>query len=276
MPVFIERFLLPLLVSIVVLFTISNVFKLDWHQRVSFALAVLFLAYFISHTVHKKAKADPRLPELTSVPPESRQQQSSAVGTATTHPQSTQSTSGNMSPLIHGSGNKVVINPPDRKTETPMVAILEIALLGEVQEGAAILVQVVFSNTGKAIARSVHQQTSVVSTDLPKFDPAFSDLRARLSGKNASDLPPGVSKSMKTPIPIFTGTDGRAHTGPLDIGSARDIVQGRRRIGVAGVFRYSDDNGHSFETTYCAVYNPLKHPFFDECAEGNRSHVSIP
>lgn len=274
MPFFIERFLLPLLVSILGSLVISNVLTFDWHQRVSVALAVFSVAYFISHTVHKKARSDPRVSELTGVPSESGQQQSSADGSAT-YPKSSQSTSGNMSPLIHGSGNKVIINPPGHKAETPIVAILEIALLGEVQQGRTVLVQVVFSNTGKAIARSVHQQTAVVSMDLPKFDPPFSDLRARLSDKSASDLPPGVSKSMKTPIPI-TGSDGRAHAGPLDIASARDIIQGRRRIGVAGVFRYSDDVGHTFETTYCAVYNPLKHPFFDECAEGNRSHVSIP
>lgn len=55
MPVFLERFFVPLCVAAVG-FLVLNQFNLDRHQRGSLLIAVIALAYFASHTVFKAAQ----------------------------------------------------------------------------------------------------------------------------------------------------------------------------------------------------------------------------
>jgi len=66
-PVFFEKFLLPAFAAIVVLVAITNPMGFDWQQRVSGALAVIFLAYFAAHTLHlNQNKPNPNLPVVKS------------------------------------------------------------------------------------------------------------------------------------------------------------------------------------------------------------------
>jgi hypothetical protein len=52
-PVFLEKFVLPLLAAAFIGVILLNPFKLDWQQQLSLAIAVVALAYFFAHSVHK-------------------------------------------------------------------------------------------------------------------------------------------------------------------------------------------------------------------------------
>lgn len=53
MPIFLERFVLPLFAGAVILLAIANPMKFDMVQRVTGTLALIFAAYFVAHTVYK-------------------------------------------------------------------------------------------------------------------------------------------------------------------------------------------------------------------------------
>jgi hypothetical protein len=53
-PIFLERFLLPLLAGVVILIAVTNPMGFDLTQRITGAVALLCAAYFIAHTVYKK------------------------------------------------------------------------------------------------------------------------------------------------------------------------------------------------------------------------------
>jgi hypothetical protein len=50
MPIFLERFILPILATLVTGVCVFNPWKWDWHQRVSLFLGVACLAYFFAYT----------------------------------------------------------------------------------------------------------------------------------------------------------------------------------------------------------------------------------
>jgi hypothetical protein len=50
-PIFLEKFILPLLVVLVAALAITNPMKFDVVQRITGALAIIFIAYFASHTL---------------------------------------------------------------------------------------------------------------------------------------------------------------------------------------------------------------------------------
>jgi hypothetical protein len=60
-----ERYILPICATVVFGLTILNPLKLDWQQRISLAIAISALAYFVGHTIRKPATAptqpDPRI-----------------------------------------------------------------------------------------------------------------------------------------------------------------------------------------------------------------------
>jgi|GEM_PF-6622316 len=266
--IFIGRFFLPLLVAVIAVFVFNNIYKFDWHQRISLGVGILTIAYFASHTLHKSSQEKEAAETATPAPP-------STSSTSPSPAPGSQTTKGNHSPIVQGNGNSVVINPATTSRETPITAVQHIAILAAIREGELLTVEIAFSNIGKGIARSVHQQTVVESTDNATFDPQWTTLRSTLNPLISSDLPQGVVKSVKTPVPVLRHGDERPHAAPLPKDQAKQILSGRRKIGVAEVFRYSDEDGHKFETTYCAVYNPVKHPFFDECPGGNRTHMAV-
>jgi hypothetical protein len=52
-PLWLERYILPICATIVFGALILNPFKIDWQQRVSLFVAVSAFAYFLAHTIHK-------------------------------------------------------------------------------------------------------------------------------------------------------------------------------------------------------------------------------
>jgi hypothetical protein len=72
-PIFIERFLLPLFAAAVILLALSNPMGFDTTQRITGALALIFAAYFVAHTLHKwPARVAPPPPpkvEVEALPP---------------------------------------------------------------------------------------------------------------------------------------------------------------------------------------------------------------
>ena len=71
MPLWLERYILPICAAIVFGVCILNPFKFDWQQRLALFVAISAFAYFIAHTAHRpktmvsaKAAPDPRIDVL--------------------------------------------------------------------------------------------------------------------------------------------------------------------------------------------------------------------
>ena len=89
MPVFIERFVLPILAAIVMGGCVLNPWKWDWTQRISLILSMIFLAYFFAYTSYQGGS------ETTKTP----------VVPATTRVSGDARTTGDNSPANTGDGN---------------------------------------------------------------------------------------------------------------------------------------------------------------------------
>ena len=59
MPLWIERYLIPICAVIVFGLVILNPLKFDWQQRLSLLIAISVFAYFLAHTVHKPKAGSP-------------------------------------------------------------------------------------------------------------------------------------------------------------------------------------------------------------------------
>ena len=102
MPIFLERFVLPCLATLLAGGIVINQMKLDWHQRVSLGIATIALAYFAGHTLYKKsAIARPAPP--TSIPGES------VPGNIRME------SHGDNSPNVLNNQGSVTINAPDKE-----------------------------------------------------------------------------------------------------------------------------------------------------------------
>jgi hypothetical protein len=110
MPVFIERFVLPILSAIIVVVILLNPFKWDSRQRFSLLIAAIAFAYFCAHSSYRKTQAPqntgattpavlPAAPQGLPVPPAGN-----VTGNVTTN--------GPNSPVVSGNGNSVSI--PDQ------------------------------------------------------------------------------------------------------------------------------------------------------------------
>jgi hypothetical protein len=104
MPVFLERFVLPILATLVVAVIFLNPLKFDRQQQLSLLLAVVGIAYFVGHTLHKNKALAPA-PTAASAPAQPPKKSGDAT------------TSGPDSPAITGDGNTVNSNqsPPPKK-----------------------------------------------------------------------------------------------------------------------------------------------------------------
>ena len=79
-PVFLERFVLPLFAASVGLLAWSNPMGFDTTQRVTGAITLVFAAYFVGHTVYKGIPKNPPIPApAVSTPPPLTQQQERLV-----------------------------------------------------------------------------------------------------------------------------------------------------------------------------------------------------
>lgn len=71
MPIFIEKFLLPILGAVVVAYILINPMKLNWVQRTSLAVAVGAFAFFLAYSLHlynKASKNDEIIPTPAPTP----------------------------------------------------------------------------------------------------------------------------------------------------------------------------------------------------------------
>ena len=113
-PIFLERFVLPVLAATVIAVIVLNPFKLDWQQRISLLAGVLALAYFAGYTLHK-GKSEPTPATHASVPAATAPAEASkASGDA--------KTSGSQSPAVTGDGNNIKYDDsshPEKTTEPP-------------------------------------------------------------------------------------------------------------------------------------------------------------
>jgi hypothetical protein len=98
MPVFLERYVLPILVALVVGVCVFNPWKWDWHQRISLFLGVTFLAYFFSYTSHRSKKETP----------------ASATGLAIEAPAQVNQEAGDCSANANGDNNSQSVNCDDK------------------------------------------------------------------------------------------------------------------------------------------------------------------
>lgn len=69
-PIFVERFLLPLFAAAVVVLALTNPMGFDWIQRVTGSLALILLAYFVAHSIYKNPLAKPAGPTSNPTPTE--------------------------------------------------------------------------------------------------------------------------------------------------------------------------------------------------------------
>jgi hypothetical protein len=103
MLIFVERFILPLLVACIATFVLVNVYKWDWQQRGSFFVALFCFAYFVAYSV---TKPTPPAPPITSAPVEPMPPREPAKQQP---PIVNQNSSGNGSPNVQGTQGDVKI-----------------------------------------------------------------------------------------------------------------------------------------------------------------------
>src|SRR6266480_134956 len=60
-PIFIERFVLPICAAACLLLVVTNPMDFDWKQRISGSLAIIFTAYFASHTLYRRNLRQPEV-----------------------------------------------------------------------------------------------------------------------------------------------------------------------------------------------------------------------
>src|ERR1039458_1988835 len=105
MPIFLQRFVLPILAFLVTGICLLNPWKWDWQQRLSLCLGVIFLAYFFAYTSFRGQPATVQIPAPVVEP-------SQKTGNA--------ATSGDNSPAVTGNGNNIQYDQsshPEKKPE---------------------------------------------------------------------------------------------------------------------------------------------------------------
>lgn len=110
MPVFVEKIVLPVLAAVVMGLILLNPLKFDWPQRISLFIAVVAVAYFLSHTLHLRSESL-RLSQQAPISTPARDQ---STGNA--------ATTGTKSPAVTGNDNKITYQEPsdtDKKKTKP-------------------------------------------------------------------------------------------------------------------------------------------------------------
>jgi hypothetical protein len=108
-PVFLERFILPALATVLIGVILLNPLKFDWQRQVSLAIAVVALAYFVGRTVqaHNETRNSNKAPGAT-------EQQSTPPQTPL-HVSGPATTSGEGSPAVTGDGNTITYGADGKK-----------------------------------------------------------------------------------------------------------------------------------------------------------------
>jgi hypothetical protein len=105
--IFLERFVLPILATLVVGIILLNPFKFDRQQQISLFLAVVLVAYFVGYTIHKNQKHS-----VTSLPLEPP---------SVAQPEPVNKTYGPQSPIMpNNSGTVKITNEPSEGGSPPV------------------------------------------------------------------------------------------------------------------------------------------------------------
>jgi hypothetical protein len=107
MPVFLEKFVLPVLAAAVIAVIAINPLKLDWQQRISLSVGVLGLAWFAARTVYLNSRFEPPVNSPVATSP---------VIAVPTSPTSNQ-TFGPQSPIIQNNRGSITITNEETKTD---------------------------------------------------------------------------------------------------------------------------------------------------------------
>jgi hypothetical protein len=103
MSIFLERFILPLLVAVVMGVCVFNPWKWDLHQRISLSVAAIALAYFVGYTL---TSGKPAVSPITGSTPIAQP--------------SVNTTNGPQSPIMpDNSGNVTITNDNSNPKEPP-------------------------------------------------------------------------------------------------------------------------------------------------------------
>jgi hypothetical protein len=119
-PIFLEKFILPVFVGAVILLAFSNPMRFDPTQRVTGAGAIIFAAFFVSHSLHKKSDSI----KLSDSDRPTTQQQSNPQKPPTSPPVQQHSQGAN-SPNTNIAGNNntvtnnTIVNKPAPQTQPP-------------------------------------------------------------------------------------------------------------------------------------------------------------
>jgi membrane protein implicated in regulation of membrane protease activity len=100
MPIFLERFVLPILAALVTGICLLNPWKWDWQQRFSLFLGVVFLAYFFAYTSYRSKPATAQVPAPQTPAPVIVSTQKTGDATA----------NGDNSTANTGNGNTITVN----------------------------------------------------------------------------------------------------------------------------------------------------------------------
>ncbi len=101
MPIFLERFVLPILAALVGIIVINTI-KFDSQQRISLSVCIVCLAYFVSHSIQKSKVPTPE-PAIA--------QPAAPTGDAVTN--------GDQSVANTGNGNTITVSPQPAKAPPP-------------------------------------------------------------------------------------------------------------------------------------------------------------
>jgi hypothetical protein len=145
MPVFFERYVLPLLAGILITVVIANVWELTWPARAGVAAASLICAFGVSHSVyrHSQGKAPAVAPTSASVSPSPRST-SAATGSAAPLPVAAV-------PVGHRAASKIVPFSPF-STLTPVSTVKRIYININAKYLINIFQTVTYLNANKIIA----------------------------------------------------------------------------------------------------------------------------
>jgi hypothetical protein len=125
-PIFLEKFILPVLVGAVILIALSNPMRFDPTQRVTGAGAIILAAFFVSHSIHKKAD------QLKLVEPNKTDAQQESSAPKLSPPPAQQNSRGSNSPNTNITGNNnsvtnnITVNPSVAKTPPPKLTFKDL------------------------------------------------------------------------------------------------------------------------------------------------------
>jgi hypothetical protein len=171
-PLWFERYILPICVAIVFGLTILNPLKLDWRQRVSLAIGVSAFAYFVAHTIHK--------------PPSKNTQPEQRIEFLERQVESLQS-----------QQQQLAADAKSKESEKQRRQAIRGQLGNFIAEGERIKNELQFNNS-TALHQKVDWEQRVVQYLTKNLDESFA-VRFRSPSHQVSSYPMGINRQMMAP-----------------------------------------------------------------------------